>query len=278
MLLPSGRPQEVGKLLALDVDAPDAEAKPDPKKVLRFHDPTLAAAWERILWERAVLALRPLAVGPVGVERTLGAYYLGLSLVRLGSPAGVPFLREAEAASQAPELRPVAKLLVAASAWRDHVPSGPELAALWDATQASPDVVLEWDELRRADLAKSEPFATAIDARLRGLLTGSVERPSGAVVGRWALARLRRGDDPGPLLATLTEYRDDSNKNKIDWNDPLLLLALAAANSRDQEYAQALETLFELSKSFPGLRWLQWNLQGVYAARQKAGGETRISQ
>ncbi len=51
-----------------------------------------------------------------------------------------------------------------------------------------------------------------------------------------------------------------------------------AANHRNQQYAQSLETLFEISKSFPGLRWVQWNLQGVYAARQKAGGETRISQ
>jgi hypothetical protein len=76
----------------------------------------------------------------------------------------------------------------------------------------------------------------------------------------------------------LSEHQDKSNKNKLEWNDPLLLLALSAANYREQEYAQALETLFELSKTLPGLRALQWNMQGVYAARQKAGGEARISQ
>ncbi len=138
--------------------------------------------------------------------------------------------------------------------------------------------MLAWHELVRADLARSEPFATKLDVRTRGLLQSASERPSGALVGRWALARLRRGADAGSLLTTLAEYRDDSNKNKIDWNDPLLLLAFVAANNRNQQYAQALETLFELSKTLPGLRWLQWNLQGVYAARQKAGGETRISQ
>jgi hypothetical protein len=80
------------------------------------------------------------------------------------------------------------------------------------------------------------------------------------------------------LVTALSEYRDKSNKNKLEWNDPLLLLALSVAHSRDQEYAQALETLFELSKTLPGLRAVQWNVQGIYAARQKAGGEARISQ
>jgi len=97
-------------------------------------------------------------------------------------------------------------------------------------------------------------------------------------VGRWGLVRLGRGADPGALVDSLSEHRDKSNKNKLEWNDPLLLLALCAASYRDQEYPQALETLFELSKTFPGLRALQWNLQGIYAARQKAGGEARISQ
>jgi hypothetical protein len=97
-------------------------------------------------------------------------------------------------------------------------------------------------------------------------------------VGRWGLVRLRQGDDPALLVTALSEYRDKSNKNKLEWNDPLLLVALSVASYRDHEYPQALETLFELSKTFPGLRALQWNLQGIYAARQRAGGEARISQ
>jgi uncharacterized protein YkwD len=89
---------------------------------------------------------------------------------------------------------------------------------------------------------------------------------------------LRQGDDPAALLAALSEHRDKSNKNKLEWNDPLLLVALAVTSYRDHEYPQSLETLFELAKTFPGLRPLQWNLQGIYAARQRAGGEARISQ
>ena len=175
------------------------------------------------------------------------------------------------------ELQSAARLLISASSWKDPV-SAAELLSLWEATQVQPDSVLLWEELRRPDLAKAEPFATRLEPRLRELLPSSPERQSGALVGKWGLARLRRGDDPGELLSVLSEHQDKSNKNKLEWNDPLLLLALTAANYRDQEYAQALETLFELSKTLPGLRALQWNMQGVYAARQKAGGEARISQ
>jgi hypothetical protein len=265
-------------LSGLDLDAPDVEDKSDPKKVLRFHDPLLATAWERICWERTVVALRPLAVGGTGAEKRLAAYYAGLGLFRLGvAEESTKLLTLASDPSLGAELQPSARLLISASSWKGPV-SVAELSSAWEATQVQPDSVLLWEELRRPDLANAEPFATRLETRLRELLSPSPERPSGALVGRWGLARLRRGDDPAAVLAVLSEHQDKSNKNKLEWNDPLLLLALTAANYRDQEYAQALETLFELSKTLPGLRALQWNMQGIYAARQKAGGEARISQ
>lgn len=280
VLFRASRAAEAEALLAgQDLDLPDVEDKSDPQKVLRFHDPAVAAAWERICWERAVVALKPLAAGGTGVERSLAGYYLGLSLFHLGVPdESARFLREASASSLGPELQGAARLLLSASSWKNRAPAGPELASLWEDTRVQPESVLLWEELARGDLAKAEPFATKLEARLRDLLSSSPERPSGALVGRWGLARLRRGDDPADLVTALSEHRDHSNKNKLEWNDPLLLLALAGANAADREYAQALETLFELSKTVPGLRALQWNLQGLYAARQKAGGEARISQ
>jgi hypothetical protein len=278
LLFRVSRAAEAEALLAgLSLDLPDAEEKSDPQKILRFHDPLLAVAWERIGWERAVVALKPLAVGGTGTEKSLAAYYVGLSLSYLGVPEeSARFV--ASAASLGPELQPTARLLMASSSWKAHPPAAAELSSLWDSTQAQADTVLVWDELTRRDLVKAEPFASKLEARLRDLPQSSSERPSGALVGRWGLARLRRDKDPEGLVTALSEYQDKSNKNKAEWNDPLLLLALVGANSRDQEYAQALETLFELSKTFPGLRSLQWNMQGIYAARQRAGGEARISQ
>jgi tetratricopeptide (TPR) repeat protein len=280
LLFRAGRTAEAEALLAgLSLDLADVEDKSDPRKLLRFHDPLVTSAGERICWERAVAALTPLAAGAPGAEKGLAAYYVGLSLFRLGVPdESVKFLQGANASSVGPELQASARLLLAPLAWKVRAPTGGELLALWEGTQAPPDTVLLWDEIKRGDLAKAEPFLTKLEARLRDLLPSSSERPPGALVGRWGLARLRRGDDPAVLLAALSEHRDKSNKNKLEWNDPLLLMALSAASYRNHEYPQALETLFELSKTFPGLRALQWNLQGIYAARQKAGGEARIGQ
>jgi hypothetical protein len=271
-------PEAEALLLGLNLDLPDVEDTSDPKKLLRFHDPVVARAWERIAWERAVFVLTPLASRGTGNEKILAAHYLGLSLFRLGAlEAATPHLK-VSAASSLGDVPVTARLLLAAAAWKAKAPTAAELAALWEGTQAQPEAVLLWDELRRSELLKTEPFATKLEPRLRDLLSASTERPSGSLVGRWGLARLRGGEDSGAIVAALSEHRDKSNKNKLEWNDPLLLLALSAASYRDNEYAQSLETLFELSKTLPGLRAVQWNLQGIYAARQKAGGEARISQ
>ncbi|HKC11691.1 MAG TPA: hypothetical protein VKI41_06500 [Vicinamibacteria bacterium] len=280
ILYRAGRATEAEALLSgLNLDLPDVEENADPKKVLRFHDPLLATAWERVCWERAVVGLKPLAVGGAGIERGLAAYYAGLSLFHLGALGeAATFLKEAGDSSLSPELQPAARLLLAALAWKGHPPNATEVASLWESTRTEPDAILLWDELKRGDVPKVEPFVSKLEARLRDLLPGTPERPPGSLVGKWGLARLRQGDDPAALLAALSEYRDKSNKNKLEWNDPLLLVALAAASYRNHEYPQSLETLFELSKTFPGLRPLQWNLQGIYAARQRAGGEARISQ
>jgi hypothetical protein len=278
VLFRAGRAAEAEALLAnVNLDAPDVEDKSDPKKLLRFHDPMLAAAWERIVWERALVVLTPLATGGSGTEKSLAAYYAGLCLWRVGAAeSAAAFLKESSAASIGPEIQAPSRLLLAAPTWK--APTAVELSTLWTSTQAQPEAVLLWDELRSPRVAKLEPFATKLEPRLKELLSAAPERASGALAGKWGLARLRRGDDAGTMVTTLSEYRDKSNKNKLEWNDPLLLLAIAVADARDREYAQALETLFELSKTFAGLRSVQWNLQGVYAARQKAGGEARISQ
>jgi tetratricopeptide (TPR) repeat protein len=280
ILYRAGRATEAEALLSgVNLDLPDVEENADPKKVLRFHDPLLGIAWERVCWERAVVGLKPLAVGGAGIEKGLAAYYVGLSLFNLGALGeAATFLKEASGSSLSPELDAAAHLLLAAVAWNGRSPTAPELAPLWDNTRAEPEAVLLWAELKRGDVSKVEPFVSKLEPRVRDLLAASPERLPGSLVGKWGLARLRQGDDPAALLAALSEHRDKSNKNKLEWNDPLLLVALAVTSYRDHEYPQSLETLFELAKTFPGLRPLQWNLQGIYAARQRAGGEARISQ
>ena len=200
-----------------------------------------------------MIALRPQAIGGAGVEQALAAYYTGLSYFELGAARRVRQVPEAGgrvvAAGAAPVERPgpARRLLLEGS----RSARGRAAAALGRHAGAA---------RFRARLARARRARTSRGASLSPRSSTSAPegccspRPS-ARAARWSAAgrspACGAAADAGSLLTTLAEYRDDSNKNKIDWNDPLLLLAFVAANNRNQQYAQSLETLFELSKTLP---------------------------
>ncbi len=263
------------KLKDLDLDLPDVEDAPDKSKTLRFFDPLASRAWERVLWERAALELKPLAERSGGPEVTLSAFYRAMSLWSVGAHAeAASQIKAATDAAVLGDLASVQKLVTAASGWAGRPPAPAVIAPLWHATLRQPDAVLFWADLVREGPAKS--LEGGVVAALRD--PPSADKSQGAAFARWGLARLALGAEPRDVLDVLESVRDKSNKNKLESNDPLLLLAICAARTKTNDYAQALETLFEMGKTLPGLRPLQWNLQGLYAARQKAGGEARISQ
>lgn len=70
--------------------------------------------------------------------------------------------------------------------------------------------------------------------------------------------------------------RDKSNKNRIEYNDPLMLVNLAEAYYRTKQFSEALEIYFEMSKQFPALRQIQVAMQGVYSMEQKSAGDVKI--
>jgi pentatricopeptide repeat protein len=70
--------------------------------------------------------------------------------------------------------------------------------------------------------------------------------------------------------------RDKSNKNRIEFNDPLMLVDLAQAYLRSKQFSEALEIFFEMSKQFPAVRQIQVALQGVYIMEQKSAGDVKI--
>jgi len=77
-------------------------------------------------------------------------------------------------------------------------------------------------------------------------------------------------------LAYLETARDKANKNKIDTNDPLLLVELAEAYYRTKKFSEAQEIYFEMGKQFPQVRQIQDALQGIYSREQKSAGDVRI--
>ena len=70
--------------------------------------------------------------------------------------------------------------------------------------------------------------------------------------------------------------RDKSHKNRIEFNDPLMLVNLAEAYYYSKQFSESLEIFFEMSKQFPALRQIQVALQAVYSMEQKSAGDVKI--
>jgi tetratricopeptide (TPR) repeat protein len=92
-------------------------------------------------------------------------------------------------------------------------------------------------------------------------------------IGKYYLDRL----DHAQAVSYLEAGRDKSNKNKIESNDPVMLVSLAEAYYRTKKFSEALEIYFEMSKQFPEVRQIQEAMQGVYAMEHKSAGDVRIN-
>jgi tetratricopeptide (TPR) repeat protein len=92
-------------------------------------------------------------------------------------------------------------------------------------------------------------------------------------IGKYFLARL----DYAKAVPYLEAGRDKSNKNKIESNDPLMLVSLADAYYQTKKFSEALEIYFEMSKQFPEVRQIQEAMQGVYAMEHKSAGDVKIN-
>ncbi|MEK6745282.1 MAG: hypothetical protein AABZ15_16835 [Nitrospirota bacterium] len=92
-------------------------------------------------------------------------------------------------------------------------------------------------------------------------------------LGRYALGK----KDLGKAVTYLETGRDKGNKNKIESNDPLMLVNLSDAYYRTKKFSEALEIYFEMSKQFPQVRQIQEALQGIYSMEHKSAGDVKIN-
>ena len=77
-------------------------------------------------------------------------------------------------------------------------------------------------------------------------------------------------------LLSMETARDKSNKNRIDTNDPVLLVRLADLYFGGKSFSESLEIYFELSKEYPAVRQLQETGQGVYSTEYRSAGDVKI--
>jgi tetratricopeptide (TPR) repeat protein len=92
-------------------------------------------------------------------------------------------------------------------------------------------------------------------------------------LGRYYLSR----KGYAKALPYLESGRDKSNKNKIEANEPVMLVSMADAYYRTKKFSEALEIYFEMSKQFPEVRQIQEALQGIYAMEHKSAGDVKIN-
>lgn len=114
----------------------------------------------------------------------------------------------------------------------------------------------------------------AVESARALALTSQAERFRGLhrAVGEQYAAQ---GDIERALVA-LETARDKANKNRIDTNDPLLLVRLADLHLAAKSFSENLEIYFELSKEFPAVRQLQEAGQGIYSMEYRSAGDVKI--
>ncbi len=77
-------------------------------------------------------------------------------------------------------------------------------------------------------------------------------------------------------ISYLEAGRDKSYKNKIEYNNPLLLVDLAEVYFKTRKFSEALEILFEMSRQYPAVRQIQNAMQGVYSMVQESAGDVKV--
>lgn len=151
------------------------------------------------------------------------------------------------------------------------------------------DAIGHWDEMTRSQPNDPELLADVLLAcgglgiecpRPAQIAAAAVERGEGK---RFAVANIGLGryyaarKDYAKALTYLETGRDKGNKNKIEFNDPLMLVNLAEVYYKTKKYSEALEIYFEMSKQFPQVRQLQEALQGIYSMEHKSAGDVKIN-
>jgi tetratricopeptide (TPR) repeat protein len=151
------------------------------------------------------------------------------------------------------------------------------------------DAIGTWDELSKKQPGDPDVLAEILlsCARLQvncpkvaqtsaaSAEAGEGKRFSGlnVALGRYYLVK----KDYAKATSYLEAGRDKSNKNKIEFNDPIMLVSLAQAYYRTKKFSESLEIYFEMSKQFPEVRQIQEALQGVYAMEHKSAGDVKIN-
>jgi tetratricopeptide (TPR) repeat protein len=242
-------------------------------KVINFYDPSLLNDLSGLYLQAGIASLEKAAED--AKLRDTANYYLGEAYALSGnidqsvratasfisSPQMPQHYRDKAAARQAANQYQKGRQFDAIGTWKDLAmkqPGDPDLLA---------EILLACDRLKVDCPTIAEKAIASVEAgEGKGFSTLNI------AVGRYYLGR----KDYAKAVSYIEAGRDKGNKNKIESNDPLMLVSLADAYYRTKKFSEALEIYFEMSKQFPEVRQIQEALQGIYAMEHKSAGDVKI--
>ncbi len=243
-------------------------------KVINFYDLSLLDDMAS-LYGQASIAYLEKAAADAKVKGS-AEFYLGQAYALFGSADRSAKTAESFLATTQlpPQFRNQIRVLQGANLYSMNRKA--EAMKLWDELalkpSQDPDVLAE--VLFTCGRLKAEcPNAARQGAKAADAGEGKKFSALNTALGKYHLGRL----DTSRAIAYLEAGRDKSNKNKIEANDPELLVSLADAYFRTKKFSEALEIYFEMSKQFPEVRQLQEAMQGVYAMEHKSAGDVKIN-
>lgn len=240
-------------------------------KSISFYDLALLTDLTRLYRELARRHLEQ-AAADAQVKPT-AEYYLAELHVALGrNDEAAKYAQSFVAQPQAPvQYRERTRVRQALLAWRQG--KRPEAESAWAALAENSDPEVQAEVVFACAEAGAE--CTKPVARLV-LLTEAGDakrlRRLHAALGSYYL----RKKDYARAITYMEAGRDKSNKNKIEANDPEMLVGLAEAYYRTKKFSEGLEIFFEISKEFPVVRQIQEAMQGVYSVEQRSAGDVKI--
>ncbi|MBS1242988.1 MAG: hypothetical protein H6R44_743, partial [Nitrospirae bacterium] len=243
-------------------------------KVITFYDlqvlPNLAAFY----LQASLASLEKAASDPQ--LKGIASYYLGEAQALAGNTDQAAKATAAFLAAPQMPLQFKNKAMVRQGALQQQKGKHAEAVGVWDElTQKQPgdpellsDILATCGRLRIDCPRTAQTSAGVVEAgdgkRFAILNVG---------LGRYYLSK----KDTAKAVSYLEAGRDKGNKNKIESNDPVMLVDLSDAYYRTKKFSEALEIYFEMSKQFPEVRQIQEALQGIYSMEHKSAGDVKIN-
>jgi tetratricopeptide (TPR) repeat protein len=243
-------------------------------KVISFYDPRLLPNLAAFYLQASLATLEKAAADPQ--LKGIASYYLGEAYALAGNQDQAAKATAAFLASPQMPLPYKNRALVRQGALQHQKGKQAEAIGVWDELikkqpgepELLSDILVTCGRLRIDCPRVAQASAAAVE-------TGDGKRFAilNIGLGRYYLAK----KDAAKAASYLEAGRDKGNKNKIESNDPVTLVALSDAYSRTKKFSEALEIYFEMSKQFPQVRQIQEALQGIYSMEHKSAGDVKIN-